>query len=704
METEEWTEQTSAEAAQWESICYAKELNLFVAVAATGTSRVQTSPDGITWTSRTAAESKMWTGIAWSPSLSLFAAVSRDATSAVMTSPDGITWTSRTPASTSIQWQDICWSSSLGLFVAVGSYTSGNRIMTSSDGINWTGQTEANNFNSVIWANSLGLLIAVGFNATTSPDGITWTHRTATNSLNAVTWSESLGILVAVGPNICYTSPDGINWTSRTIDACAWQAVTWAEEAGIFIAVANNNSNRIAIFHDGIIWTSDIDYTTISANAITYANELNLAVIMCAASPYILTNPYPFASNIKSISSNGSTLAAAGISIAYTSSNGTAWLKHTIPTGTYNDLTYGNSLYVAVGTDVCATSPDGTTWTSRTIPAGTWNKVTYSSELDLFVAVGDGVIATSPDGITWTSRTVPAANNWTGVAWDGTRFTIVSSDGDNRTATSTDGITWTLQTASADFSLAYTDGITHSIERGLKEVHFLWRDEAAATHTEGDTDKPQWNLGYLESTDSPPSTRVDPFYKFRLACVPVRLDITDGDRVHFDPFWTLDPAYPTDAQVLVSEKFNTSKTPAWYQDIESLSLFNSVEGGSLPSTIERVAAYTPLVTTGFDGNLDSTVNNLQALADRVDDLNLGSAPTTTAANDFQVGNGAGAWIKKTLAETITILRTSLDLIFAPIAKGVTNLHSVTQGNRIFGIDGVCLPNLLQYLSCFRVSE
>ena len=43
-----------------------------------------------------------------------------------------------------------------------------------------------------------------------------------------------------------------------------------------------------------------------------------------------------------------------------------------------------------------------------------------------------------------------------------------------------------------------------------------------------------------------------------------------------------------------------------------------------------------------------------------------------AADDFLVASGAGAWVKKTLAETITILRTSLDSIFAPIAKGVTN--------------------------------
>lgn len=41
-------------------------------------------------------------------------------------------------------------------------------------------------------------------------------------------------------------------------------------------------------------------------------------------------------------------------------------------------------------------------------------------------------------------------------------------------------------------------------------------------------------------------------------------------------------------------------------------------------------------------------------------------PATTAANDFQVGNGAGAWVKKTLAEVITILRTSLDGIYAAL--------------------------------------
>lgn len=42
-------------------------------------------------------------------------------------------------------------------------------------------------------------------------------------------------------------------------------------------------------------------------------------------------------------------------------------------------------------------------------------------------------------------------------------------------------------------------------------------------------------------------------------------------------------------------------------------------------------------------------------------------PATTAANDFQVGDGSGNWIKKTLAQTITILRTSLDSVYAAVS-------------------------------------
>jgi|GEM_PF-1572999 len=53
----------------------------------------------------------------------------------------------------------------------------------------------------------------------------------------------------------------------------------------------------------------------------------------------------------------------------------------------------------------------------------------------------------------------------------------------------------------------------------------------------------------------------------------------------------------------------------------------------------------------------------------------GSAPTTTAINDFQVGDGSGNWITKTLAQVITILRTSLDSIYQAAGSYVSDAAS-----------------------------
>jgi hypothetical protein len=56
------------------------------------------------------------------------------------------------------------------------------------------------------------------------------------------------------------------------------------------------------------------------------------------------------------------------------------------------------------------------------------------------------------------------------------------------------------------------------------------------------------------------------------------------------------------------------------------------------------------------------------------------APATTAENDFQIGNGFGVWIKKTLAEISTILRTSLDGVY-------TKLSSMSAANAALLVGG-----------------
>jgi hypothetical protein len=62
--------------------------------------------------------------------------------------------------------------------------------------------------------------------------------------------------------------------------------------------------------------------------------------------------------------------------------------------------------------------------------------------------------------------------------------------------------------------------------------------------------------------------------------------------------------------------------------------------------------------SGFNGNLDPSIDTVQELAQAVDDLATSGAPVTTAENDFQVGGvggTAGTWVKKTLAQVKTIL-------------------------------------------------
>lgn len=49
----------------------------------------------------------------------------------------------------------------------------------------------------------------------------------------------------------------------------------------------------------------------------------------------------------------------------------------------------------------------------------------------------------------------------------------------------------------------------------------------------------------------------------------------------------------------------------------------------------------------------------------------------TAADDFIVASGAGVWVKKTLAETIAILRTSLDSVYQAADTDLTTLAGLT---------------------------
>jgi hypothetical protein len=86
----------------------------------------------------------------------------------------------------------------------------------------------------------------------------------------------------------------------------------------------------------------------------------------------------------------------------------------------------------------------------------------------------------------------------------------------------------------------------------------------------------------------------------------------------------------------------------------------SNDAGTPIYTNVRIDLETDVVTPATPVN----AANLNALEAAV----TGGAPETTAENDFQVGDGAGAWIKKTLVETLTIIGKA-------VASGLASLDA-----------------------------
>ena len=158
---------------------------------------------------------------------------------------------------------------------------------------------------------------------------------------------------------------------------------------------------------------------------------------------------------------------------------------------------------------------------------------------------------------------------------------------------------------------------------------FIWKDETEAIHTTGIGEKSLHNLGYLESTDSPPTLTTISAKPGSKAVVPIHLKYQRGDYVTINPSasniqkWT--------GRIDVIEILDTEKEPAWYNEIIPLIYFNGSEGGTPPAGDVQ---YIGLNTNNFSNVLDSSVSNLQAFADAVDDHDHSGLATTEGIQDI----------------------------------------------------------------------
>ena len=424
-------------------------------------------------------------------------------------------------------------------------------------------------------------ITATQFSVATGSGGSAITVGTASSggpmTLNALGWDHAVpGTAIAsaldltsayiIEPRLTFSAP-GFTTTARTQTNAAWSDVQYGVTTGSYSSISatggSGSSASFTVARTGIAYSVVLavggsgykvgDVLTVPGTSLggtSPANDITINVNNVSSGAVVnwtwtgtgiggLYLAIPSSGSTTMYSTNGTTWAAAGGTVALASAswtaitygngrwvavaNGTAtstttdaltFTAGTITSGNWTSVCYGNSTFVAVasGTATSASSAAGTAWTYSTLPANsTWTGVAYgawggtvspavSPTYGIFVAIASGgtVAASSIDGgSTWLARTLPASATWSSVTFGNGRFVAIAS-GSKTTAYSKDGITWVQSPTGMPVSQAwahveYGQGLFFATATGSTNI--------AATSEDGIT----WTSRTLTATASWPT-------------------------------------------------------------------------------------------------------------------------------------------------------------------------------------------------------
>lgn len=272
-------------------------------------------------------------------------------------------------------------------------------IFTSVNGSTWNKLdisahfSDCSNIGSVVWDGTQWIAFCVASGNTVifrSSDMIT-INRVDPANVGEVEFSAAgNGVIVAAGFfDFLVSSDAGVTWNTHSYSS-SYILPPLAFGNGIFVAAqtASHNSGPSVVMQtsaDGVSW----------ANSATITNVGSIFNLVFANGLFYLIG-----------------IDNGDLTALWTSNNGTAWSKVSLPALTsannYTGFAFGNGSYIITPEGAgqnCFVSTDGLAFSSAaTMPSiGAWKKLTFSN--GLFVAMnegGNGALATTTDGTAWT--------------------------------------------------------------------------------------------------------------------------------------------------------------------------------------------------------------------------------------------------------------------------------------------------------------